>query len=342
MKLRRTTYLLLFLLSAFFIMMSCEKVLMEKNPPNDPMGNFESLWKTVDERYAYFDYKQIDWEGIYLEYSLMINDGMTDTELFDVLGAMLNELRDGHVNLFAPFDISRFTFNYMAPENFNWRLIKDHYIGWDYRVTGSIAHAIIERQGMRFAYLRYSSFSNSISRADLEYILESVEDTEGLILDIRSNGGGSVSNIYMLGEVFADIERHVYTTRIKTGPEHNDFGNIREVNMYPDSNLYYDKPVAVLINRGCYSATSIFSLAMKAFPHLTLVGDTTGGGFGAPAGYELPNGWAYRFSVSQTLSPEGENFENGVPPDVAVWMDPEDELNGTDNILETAIEILSR
>jgi C-terminal processing protease CtpA/Prc len=79
---------------------------------------------------------------------------------------------------------------------------------------------------------------------------------------------------------------------------------------------------------------------MHAFPHVTQVGDTTGGGLGSPAGFELPNGWGYRFSVSRTFTPDGKNWENGVPPDITIWMDTSDEQAGIDTIMETAIQLL--
>ena len=69
--------------------------------------------------------------------------------------------------------------------------------------------------------------------------------------------------------------------------------------------------------------------------------DTTGGGLGIPNGGQLPNGWTYRLSISRTLSPEGENYENGVPPDIYVNLDREAVNRGVDNLIEAAIrEIL--
>jgi C-terminal processing protease CtpA/Prc len=127
---------------------------------------------------------------------------------------------------------------------------------------------------------------------------------------------------------------------LKNGPGYDDFGEPADVYMEPVGFHVYTKPVVLLTNRGCYSATSFFSLAMKAFPHVIQVGDTTGGGLGSPAGFELPNGWAYRFSVSRTLTPDGQNYENGVPPEITVWMDPQNEVTGVDDIMEKAIEVI--
>jgi C-terminal processing protease CtpA/Prc len=47
------------------------------------------------------------------------------------------------------------------------------------------------------------------------------------------------------------------------------------------------------------------------------MGDTTGGGGGLPNGGQLPNGWTYRFSISQLLDLNGNNYaEDGVAPEI--------------------------
>ena len=318
----------------------CEKMMMDKEPGDDPINNFENLWHTANEKYSFFEYKGIDWDAIYTEYRPQVNSGMTNYELFTVLKEMLNELRDGHVNLTAPFDVSRFTFAYPAPENFNLRLLKDNYIGWDYRITGPLINTSFKWGGKSIGYIYYGSFSRFVQGADIDFAVQSLYHTDGIILDMRSNGGGSVDNIYTIGARFADQERHVYTSYLKNGPGRDDFGDAADVTMKPRGLFQYTKKVILLTNRGCFSATSFFALAMKAFPHVIQVGDTTGGGLGAPAGFELPNGWGYRFSVSRTFSPSGENWEDGVPPDVVVWMDPENEAKGIVDIMEKAIEVI--
>jgi C-terminal processing protease CtpA/Prc len=76
--------------------------------------------------------------------------------------------------------------------------------------------------------------------------------------------------------------------------------------------------------------------------NVILVGDTTGGGLGMPNGGQLPNGWTYRFSVTQTLDLNGNNWENGVPPDVLAILSPADVANGKDSVIEKAIEELRK
>ena len=55
------------------------------------------------EHYCFFDYKQkelgVDWDEVHERYSRQVDQGMSNAQLFEVLGNMLSELRDGHVNL---------------------------------------------------------------------------------------------------------------------------------------------------------------------------------------------------------------------------------------------------
>lgn len=319
---------------------SCEKILMEKEPANDPETNFQYLWNTADEKYSFFEYKGINWNEIYNVYHPQITPDMNEYELFDVLAAMLNELHDGHVNLIAPFDISRYTFKYDAPENFDFRLIKDNYIGWNYRITGPLVNTTFGRNGQQIGYIYCGNFLEPIQAADIDFVIASLWHSKGIILDVRNNGGGDVNNAFTLGSRFADQKRFIYSSALKNGPGHEEFGDTSQVYMSPAGSYRYTGTVVLLTNRGCFSATSLFATAMKAFPHVIQVGDTTGGGLGAPAGFELPNGWGYRFSVSRTLTPDGLNWENGVPPDVTVWNNPLHELAGVDDIMEVAIGII--
>ena len=84
----------------------------EEVPSDTRRGNFESCWKTLDEHYCFFEEKQksfgLDWNEVHARYTPMINERMTSRQLFEVLGKMVNELRDGHVNLSAAHNVNRY------------------------------------------------------------------------------------------------------------------------------------------------------------------------------------------------------------------------------------------
>lgn len=103
----------------------------------------------------------------------------------------------------------------------------------------------------------------------------------------------------------------------------------------PDTTaMYLHKPIVVLTNRHSYSATNFFAGFMSILPNVTLIGDQTGGGGGVPVSYELPNGWKYRFSATQTFLPDGTSTESGIQPDIFQTTGPEEEIEGIDAIIE--------
>ena len=63
----------------------------EDEVANSPQGNFEALWKIIDEQYCFLEYKQIDWDAIHAEYRRLITNTMSSEGLFEVLGNMLND-----------------------------------------------------------------------------------------------------------------------------------------------------------------------------------------------------------------------------------------------------------
>ena len=315
-------------------LISCEKVLMKRPPANDAVTNFEEMWQRINERYSFFSYKNIDWDSVYNAYRPKVYNGMGQRELFDVMADMLFELRDGHVNLITPFNISRnwqWYLNY--PENFDFSIVERNYLGDDHLITGPLRNTIIDSVG----YIYYSSFASKISPGHIDFVVDRFKDMKGIIIDVRSNGGGSTENVDTLASRFADKRRRVYDVLVKAGPAHDDFSEPVPMYVEPQGIRQFTGKVAVLTNRSSYSATNLFIQAMSVFPHVTIIGDKSGGGGGFPAYSELPNGWVYRFSSSVTLTPGGFNIENGIPPDIYLALNPQDQINGIDSIIERAL-----
>ena len=341
----KKTYILLLCISGLFFT-SCEKIFMDDPVSNDSVSTFEYLWNKVDRQYAFFDIKGIDWDSVHEVYRPMVTEDMEEEELFDICAAMLNTLRDGHTNLISSFNISRndtVYYKMVAEKNINTDVVLLHYLTLGYHSTGGFSHNGI-RDG-QVAYLRLSTFENAIDDATLVYLMDRYKNCQGMILDLRQNGGGLVSNVQKLLSIFDNHGQMLYQTQIKSGPGHNEFTEMSTVTADTVCLLEkpYTKPVAVLIDRGSYSATSFFSICTMAYDNIKLFGDYSGGGLGLPNGGELPNGWTYRFSITRTIAIDGGNYENGVPPDVRVILDPEATAQGIDNVIETAANwILSK
>ncbi len=328
------------MLSAITLLLlpACEKVLFDEDlTSTNPQKNYEYLWNECNEKYAYFDLKGVDWNQVKTAYAAKIYPEMSEDSLFNVLGAMLKELRDDHANLVSNFNTSFYGVEYQAQDNFDWRIIVDNYIGRDYDISGPFAHNFIANG--EIGYIRLSTFTKPVNSESLDFILDRYKNTKGLILDLRENGGGAISNVFQILNRFVESETLVYYSRLKAGADHNHFTDASGTYVQPYNGIRYTRKVMVLTDRGTYSSGSLLALATKALPNVSLLGDSTGGGLGMPNGGQLPNGWRYRFSITQTLTIDKEpDYENGVPPDILIQFDWND-LN-KDEILEMAINEL--
>lgn len=334
---------LLSLLAAALAFASCEKALMGDDCDASPAATFDYLWQQIDERYSMFDVKQVDWQEAYGRYRPRVADVISADSLFALCGALLGELHDGHVNLISAHGTSHadsLIFSFYTQKGYDIDAIVMGYLGPHYRSTGGVAYTAL--LGGRILYLRYGSFGSSITPAQLRHIIGSCPAAEGIVLDIRGNGGGAMSNITNILQMIAHQGSPLmYRSQIKSGRGHTDFTPLADTYAPAADSGAYGGPVVVLTDRGCFSSASMFALCAKAFPSMTVMGDTTGGGMGLPHTTVLPNGWRARFSITRTLSPEGANYENGVPPDILLPFDRQAAFDRhTDNIIDSACRLI--
>ena len=323
------------------ILFSLTSCIDEEERPDTPTGNFEALWQIIDEHYCFFDYKQheygLDWQEVYHKYKVRVNDKMTETQLFEVLCDMLAELRDGHVNLSSSYDYGRYwTWQEAYPKNYSDSLERK-YLGTDYKISSGINYRVLDDN---IGYIRYESFLNPIGEGNLDDILSYLILCRGLIIDIRNNGGGELTNAEKLAARFVKEKTLVGYLQHKTGTGHNDFSSMEPQYLEPSSNLRWHKPVCVLTNRSVFSAANEFTSMMKALPNVKIVGDHTGGGSGMPMSSSLPNGWNVRFSACPMYDREKQQTEFGIEPDYNVQLTDEDRAKDIDSIIEAARKLL--
>ena len=159
---------------------------------------------------------------------------------------------------------------------------------------------------------------------------------QGLVIDIRSNPGGSLDTVVnMLDEILPD-GLIVYTVD-KDGKKIEYKGkNTDEIKV----------PMTVLVNGDSASASEIFAGAVQDYGVGTIVGTTTFGKGIVQTVKQLTDGSAIKFTISKYFTPKGQEIQGkGVTPDVVVEVD-EAIKNKTgitfeeDNQLQKAIEIV--
>lgn len=324
---------------ALFCLSGCEYLWIRPDTDPTPQKIFDEAWTFADREYSFFDFKGIDWDEVRSQYEPLISDSMSDPELFDVIGDMLFELRDGHVNLASSFDVSRnWTWYLNSPPNYNADVLERFYFQGNERYASGFTVMNFGDVG----YVYYESFGTNVSGAIWDQILTDFqgEGYKGLIIDVRNNGGGNTQNADRLVAHILSENKNFGEIKLKNGPGRNDFAAPIPIDIEAEGDTSYGLPIVLLTNRSSYSATNYFTLMMSQLPNVTTIGDTTGGGGGYPAFSELSNGWRIRVSSSISSTPDGVNVEDGIAPDIQVNLDSTLLSQGVDAILERAFTAL--
>lgn len=306
-------------------------------------GNFEQLWTLVDQHYCFFNEKNIDWDSIHTVYGERLASVKSATGLFSLCADMLDELRDGHVNLSSSFNTSYYRKWWsLYPQNYNERNVQENYLGFNYRSLGNVQYGILMQN---VGYMHISSFSSGLGESNMDAIVNYLRLCSALIIDVRDNGGGNLDNIETIVRRFITERTLVGYIRHKTGTGHSDFSEPYAYYFDPADagrQMWLSRRIVVLTNRSTFSAANNFVSVMKQLPNVTIVGATTGGGSGMPMSFELQSGWALRMSASPILDANGNATEFGIDPTegCAVDITAEDEAAGRDTILDFALNML--
>jgi len=175
-----------------------------------------------------------------------------------------------------------------------------------------------------------------------------ISAANGLIIDIRNNGGGNSDNAYALLKILADkpFNDSNWRTRDYKAAERSwgvtpGWSRNAASAIDPDSTLHYTKPVLVLTSPATYSAAEDFVVAFVSMRRGKLVGETTGGSTGNPMLLKLPGGGMAFICTKDDSFPDGREFEGvGIAPDVPVSPTVADIRNGKDPVLERAVGLL--
>ena len=308
----------------------------------DNRGNFNALWTALDEHYCFFDEKDIDWNEVRAHYEPLVNEGLTQRQLFGVCAEMVNELRDGHTNLSSAFETSYYR-NWWSdyPQNYDARLVEQNYLNFDYHQLGAVTFGILPQN---VGYISIPSFSSGLGNGNIDWVLNSLSTANGLIIDLRDNGGGSMNLAENWVRHFIREPQTVGYMLHKTGPAHDAFSEPWPITFEPlgGNSMVWIKPVVILTNRSTFSAANYMVMCMRALPTVRHAGATTGGGAGMPMTWDLPNGWSIRMSSVRVTDSEMRSTEAGIAPSpgCAADLDPQQALLGRDTMLDLAISLL--
>lgn len=197
----------------------------------------------------------------------------------------------------------------------------------DFTITRAAIHVpsveanIIETGGKVFGYAALNQFGEK-SIAELKIELQKFKDRriDGIVLDLRNNGGGYLDGAVDLTSLFLRAGTVVTVERRGGGREAQGVsGNV----------LLPETPLVVLQNEATASASEIVSGALQDHKRATVVGTKSFGKGTVQEVIDLSGGVSVRVTVAQWLTPAGKNLgKEGVRPDIVVEM-PKAPAEGT-------------
>ena len=325
---------------------------------SDPELNFEKLWETLQNRYPFFELRNVDWKKQYEIYRPKVSPLTTDDELFDIFCGMLDPLDDGHVELKARTGPDRRK-RYFNPEpeprfhqEFSKREIKRLFkttqktlsskgFGPLEKTSAWMLHYCRSRNVGYIRILELESVKKRKLMEALDRITKDFDSLEGLIIDIRENPGGDDSTVIAIVNRFCDRKRIAFHRKTKIGPGDADFKPVKSWHMTPQGAAQFTGPIVLLSCDSVFSGWEVFALAMKQLPHVTIIGDDTNGIFSYQLEKKLPNGWRYRLSYQMYFSADMVCYEGrGVPVDIRLLNRKCDIENGEDPLITRALEVI--
>jgi carboxyl-terminal processing protease len=219
-------------------------------------------------------------------------------------------------------------------------------------VTGNqvTAHPLAQRMGL----ITIKSFGEEDAVRDFDAALKSLGDLQGLILDLRINGGGNSGwSDQIIGRLVDEPipgmreRRASYSPALRSWGMGDDRAGTRWEEhqmgpLAPQGPLSFHGPLAILTSAATHSAAEDFVGPLKCSGRAVTIGGTTAGSTGNPLAFPLPGGGGFRVCTRYMQLPDGAEFIGiGIPPDIEVSPTAADIAEGRDPVLGRALAELS-
>jgi len=200
-------------------------------------------------------------------------------------------------------------------------------------VLKSVKSRFVDNYGV----LRITTFDSKVSDEFDKHLKKLLSrDIEGLIIDLRNNPGGSLSEVIEIADKLLGEQLIVYT-ETRSGRKDE----------YASDASAVDLPIAVLVNEGSASASEILTGAIQDSGSGTIIGTTTFGKGLVQSVMPLNDGTGFKLTTAQYFTPNGRYIHDiGIEPDITLelpesYYELEDPTDEDDVQLQKAIEALT-
>jgi carboxyl-terminal processing protease len=322
----------------------------EPVPRTDPVENFEYVWQTFADHYAFFAERGIDWFRTYQQFRPQISKDTTPDQLYSVLVKMFHTFDDRHVTLNRPGSdeyrsglgpvvtkiISDYKklpankqtgyFDYvlerLAPHK---QLIADSYLSGkaqsaanDQLIWGKIGDVGYLRVDSESYYTDDGNYpaGAKVREIALDKAFKDFVGTKAVILDLRFNMGGNDGHGLAIAGRFTD---RAYTAYQKYARHGDGWTVPQSLTVEPKGAQPYRGRVYILTSNVTVSAGENLLLAMMGRPGARRYGEITASVMSDQLTKSMPNGWTFSVSNEVFKAIDGRVYETtGIAPDVHV------------------------
>lgn len=358
--------------------------LNETNSPDSFLEVFDLFWNKMSINYGFWDIEKTEWDKVYITYRPLFDrlnlDNKEDVERSELyFREMTKNLIDGHFQIHFKDSYLNLRSIYPSLERkiadssfhhaYSYTEIDKSYFTSE-RLTGdfvtsgnqrlSLFCGLFDKNILYFSFNRFSLQEAYLSKTDngakkvLDYFFEVIStqrhSIKGIIIDVRNNIGGSVSDLaFLYGKLINDPIQFGYS-RSRVGLNRFSYTpwtpSIISPAVSANANLC---PVITLTDNYSMSLAETFAMVTAADPNGIVIGETTWGATGALADNQLFSSGSFNVfdfmevtCTSVTFKyKNGERYEGqGFPPDISVPFNLDAIRAGHDLQVEKAIERL--
>lgn len=333
-------------------------------PANTPTANLDAFLDIYATHYAFFDLYGVDWDAQSAQARAQVTDATSEKDLFQIMVNAIAPLRDGHIGLKAKIDGKRHFFEpnpgalfnriqsqaraaSKSPrdaevafrEHFWYQHIAQTVLGGNGTMAGEefVQYGFVAPKVGYISFLTMAAFSNG-EIGDLVGDMAAVDDilddalasfqrasVDNVVLDMSLNFGGYDDVALRIASRFAAEPTFAYS---EYPYDADDPITLRRI-VIPSARMTYTGSLTLVTSDMTVSAGEILTLALRALPQVTHVGEATRGAFSDVIEKTLPNGWIMELSNEVYTDKHGIIWEGrGVTPDRAfpVFEGPKDAL----------------
>jgi len=329
-----------------------------KRERDGPRRSFDIFWRMFAENYPFFDLHGVDWKAERARVRDQLDADTGRRRLFSLLRSALRPLEDAHTFLGVPGLAGGFYFGERPDPQRTYPK--------DFERAREIAAGFFEtplrsfaRDQVSFArlphsvgYLRIRSFLGyskrpgiNAQRRALDQALDAAlaRPLEGLVIDLRRNGGGSDVLGIEIASRLTDSRYLAYSKRARDRRDSSGFTRPQRVLVEPSDDSRFTGPVVLLTSRYSVSAAETFAQALIGRdPAVARIGEPTQGVFSDVMIRSLPNGFIVGLP-NEIYITSGQTYDGvGIPPTIPTGLvfDRANLEAGRDPELEQALSLL--